>query len=87
VACSLRLPPCEEVDNAIKLDPNSEGAWSYKTNLLLESSKLAEMEGNKERKAELDKQRDLAQKRTNQLSEANQKKKEQEAAAKTSPTP
>jgi tetratricopeptide (TPR) repeat protein len=77
----------EEVENAIKLDPNSEGAWSYKTNLLLEASKLAEMEGNKERKAELDKQRDLAQKRTNQLSEANQKKKEQEAAAKASPTP
>jgi tetratricopeptide (TPR) repeat protein len=77
----------EEVENAIKLDPNSEGAWSYKTNLLLEASKLAEMEGNKERKAELDKQRDLAQKRTNQLSEANQKKKEQEAAAKATPTP
>jgi tetratricopeptide (TPR) repeat protein len=77
----------EGVENAIKLDPNSEGAWSYKTNLLLEASKLAEMEGNKERKAELDKQRDQAQKRTNELSEANQKKKEQEAAAKASPSP
>lgn len=77
----------EEVENAIKLDPNSEGAWSYKTNLLLEASKLAEMELDKVKKAELDKQREVAQKRTNQLSEANQKKKEQEAAAKTSPTP
>jgi tetratricopeptide (TPR) repeat protein len=77
----------EEVENAIKLDPNSEGAWSYKTNLLLEASKLAEMEGDTTKKAQLDKDREVAQKRTNQLSEANQKKKEQEAAAKATPSP
>ena len=70
----------EEIENAIKLDPNSEAAWSYKTNLLLEASKLAEMDGDLTRKAELDKQREVAQKRTNALSEANQKKKEEEAA-------
>lgn len=57
----------EEIENAIRFDPNSESAWSYKTNLLLEASKLAEMEGNTERKTELDKQREEAQKRTNQL--------------------
>ena len=51
----------EEIENAIKNDPNSESAWSYKTNLLLEASKLAEMEGKMDQKAELDKQRDLAQ--------------------------
>jgi tetratricopeptide (TPR) repeat protein len=70
----------EEVETAIKLDPNSEAAWSYKTNLLLEASKLAEMDGDLTRKAELDKQREIAQKRTNTLSEANQKKKDEEAA-------
>jgi tetratricopeptide (TPR) repeat protein len=70
----------EEIENAIKLDPNSESGWSYKTNLLLEASKLAEMDGKTEQKAELDKQREVAQKRTNVLSEANQKKKEQEEA-------
>jgi len=70
----------EEVETAIKLDPNSEAAWSYKTNLLLEASKLAEMDGDLTRKTELDKQREIAQKRTNALSEANQKKKEEEAA-------
>jgi len=75
----------EEVENAIKLDPNSEAAWSYKTNLLLEASKLAEMEGNTAKKAELDKQREVAQKRTEELSRANQKKKEEEAAAKATP--
>lgn len=70
----------EEIENAIKLDPNSESAWSYKTNLLLEAKKLAEMDGNTEKAAELDKQRDVAQKRTMVLSEANQKKKEAEEA-------
>ena len=29
----------EEAETAIKYDPNSESAWSYKTNLLLEAAK------------------------------------------------
>ncbi len=70
----------EVVEKAIQQDSNSEAAWSYKTNLLLEAKKLAEMEGNMDRAAELDKQRDVAQKRTNALSEAAQKKKEEDAA-------
>ncbi len=69
----------EEIETAIKLDPASESAWSYKTNLLLEATKLAEMDGKTDQKAELDKQREVAQKRTNALSEANQKKKQEEA--------
>jgi tetratricopeptide (TPR) repeat protein len=77
----------EEIENAIKNDPNSESAWSYKTNLLLEAIKLAEMDGKKDQKAELEKQREIAQKRTNALSEANQKRKEEEAKkAAASPT-
>lgn len=75
----------EEIETAIKLDPASESAWSYKTNLLLEASKLAEMDGKTDQKAELDKQRDIAQKRTNALSEANQKRKQEEA--NKTPTP
>jgi copper chaperone CopZ len=80
----------EEIENAIKLDPNSEAAWSYKTNLLLENSKLAEMDGNASAKAELDKQRAAAEKRTAELSKINQEKAEQkrkEEEAKRSPTP
>lgn len=76
----------EEIENAIKLDPNSESAWSYKTNLLLEAKKLAEMDGKTDQAAELDKQRDIAQKRTMVLSEANQKKKEA-AEAKQAASP
>jgi tetratricopeptide (TPR) repeat protein len=76
----------EEVENAIKFNPNSESAWSYKTNLLLEAAKLAEMDGKMDQKAEFDKQREAAQKRTNQLSEAN-KKKQAEEDAKKAPSP
>jgi len=72
----------EEVDNAIKLDPNNESAWSYKTNLLIEASRLAEMDGKTDQKAQLEKQRDEAQKRTTELNQINQKKKEEEEAKK-----
>jgi tetratricopeptide (TPR) repeat protein len=72
----------EEVDNAIKLDPNSEPAWSYKTNLLIEASRLAEMDGKTDQKAQLEKQREEAQKRTTELNQINQKKKEEEEAKK-----
>ena len=80
----------EEIENAIKYDPNSESAWSYKTNLLLESSKLAEMDGKMDEKVQLDKQREAAQKRTDELAKINQEKAEQkrkEEEAKRSPTP
>ena len=72
----------EEVENAIQFDPNNESAWSYKTNLLIEASRLAEMDGKADQKAQFDKQREVAQKRTTELSQANQKKKEEEEAAK-----
>jgi len=74
-----------EAENAIKFDPNNESAWSYKTNLLLEATKLAEMDNKPDQKAELKKQYDAAQKRTNELNAANQKKKEEEARQSASP--
>jgi tetratricopeptide (TPR) repeat protein len=77
----------EEVENAIKADPNSESAWSYKTNLLLEAAKLAEMDGKMDQKTEWDKQREVAQKRTEELSAANLKKKQEEEAAKAAASP
>jgi tetratricopeptide (TPR) repeat protein len=74
-----------EAENAIKFDPTNESAWSYKTNLLLEASKLAEMDGNAEQKATLTKQYEAAQKRTSELSAASQKRKEEEARQAASP--
>ena len=76
----------EEVENAVKLDPNSEPAWSYKTNLLIEAVRLAEMDGKTDQKAQLEKQREEAQNRTTELSKINQKKKE-EAEAKKAASP
>src|SRR6266850_264617 len=75
----------EEVENAIKLDPNSEPAWSYKTNLLIEAVRLAEMDGKTDQKPQLEKQREEAQKRTTELNQINQKKKEEEEAKKAAP--
>ncbi|HEV7890446.1 MAG TPA: hypothetical protein VGP08_07395 [Pyrinomonadaceae bacterium] len=48
------------VEQAVSLDPNSPSAWSYKANLLREASKLAEMEGDAEHKADYEKQYDEA---------------------------
>ena len=67
-----------EAENAIKFDPNNESAWSYKTNLLLEASKLAEMDNQAEQKAQYQKEYEAALKRTTELSVANQKRKEEE---------
>ena len=74
-----------EAENAIKFDPNNESAWSYKTNLLLEASKLAEMDGQAEQKAQYQKDYEAALKRTTELSVANQKRKEEEAKQAPSP--
>jgi tetratricopeptide (TPR) repeat protein len=80
----------EEIEKAISLDANSEAAWSYKTNLLLEAAKLAEMDSKMDDKAKLDKQREAAQARTDELSKINQakaeqKRKEEEAKKAASP--
>src|SRR5262249_40713524 len=77
----------EEAETAIKLDPNSESAWSYKTNLLLEAAKHAEMNGDAAKKQEYEKQAEVAGKRSSALADERRKKEEAEAAAAGSPTP
>ena len=76
-----------EAENAIKFDPNNESAWSYKTNLLLEASKLAEMDGQTEQKAQYQKDYEAALKRTTELSAAAQKRKEEEEKKAAAATP
>lgn len=73
-------------EQAIALDPNNTNAWSYKANLLREESKLAEMAGDAQKKADYDKQYEEALDRQKQLAEQDAKKKEAADAAK-SPTP
>jgi tetratricopeptide (TPR) repeat protein len=74
-----------EAESAIKYDPNNESAWSYKTNLLLEASKLAEMDGKPDQKAQYQKDYEAALKRTTELSVANQKRKEEQEKQSASP--
>jgi tetratricopeptide (TPR) repeat protein len=76
----------EEGETSIKYDPNNESAWSYKTNLLLEAAKLAEMDGHPDQKAQYQKQAEVAGKRATALSEERRKKEEAAEAAAT-PTP
>src|SRR5438128_10760139 len=73
----------EEAETAIKYDPNNESAWSYKTNLLIEAAKIADMNGEADKKAQYTRQAEVAQKRASELAE--ERRKTEEAAA--SPTP
>jgi tetratricopeptide (TPR) repeat protein len=69
-------------NQAVSLDPNSEQAWSFKTNLLLERVKLAKMDGKDSEADDYQKQADAAQQRTTQLNQENKRKKEEEEKAK-----
>jgi tetratricopeptide (TPR) repeat protein len=73
-------------EQATSVDPENPNAWSYKTNLLREKSKLAEMSGDATAKADFDKQYDAALETQKRLGAADAKRKEAEEAAK-SPTP
>jgi hypothetical protein len=68
----------EQAEKAISLDPNNEAAWSYKTNLLVESARLAEMAGDAAKKELYSKQADEARKRASALSEQRRKKEQKE---------
>lgn len=80
VACVTR--GLEEANQAISLDPNNESAWSFKTNLLLERVKFAEMDAKPDEKERFQKEADEAQKQTIRLSEENERRKEAEEAKK-----
>jgi len=55
------------VSKAIALTPRNESAWSYKTNILLEFIKLAEMSRQVQHKRELLRQYDEALKETTRV--------------------
>jgi len=71
----------EQAEKAISLDPNNEAAWAYKTNLLVEAARLAEMDGKMDQKALYSKQADEARKRATALSEERRKKEQQKSNA------
>jgi hypothetical protein len=58
---------------AITLAPENEAAWSYKTNILMELAKLAEMSGQVQRKRDFQRQYEEALEVTTQLSKRAQR--------------
>ncbi|HEX5702949.1 MAG TPA: hypothetical protein VFX97_07100 [Pyrinomonadaceae bacterium] len=77
----------EQAETAIKYDPNSESAWSYKTNLLIEAAKIAKMNSDSTAASQYERQAETAQKRASQLADERRKKEEAAEAAAASPTP
>jgi hypothetical protein len=76
-------------DRAVKLDNESDSAWSYKANMLVQQMRVAEMEGNNAQKDSFKVEADKAKARFTELAnikrakqeEEDKKKAEQEAAA------
>jgi tetratricopeptide (TPR) repeat protein len=77
----------QEAETAIKYDSNNDSAWSYKASLLIESAKLADMNGEADKKTQYTRLAETAQKRAAELSEEKRKKQEAEEAAAATPTP
>ncbi len=73
----------EEAETAIKYDPTNDSAWAYKSSLLLEAAKIADMNGDATKKAQYEKQAQEAGKKAAALTE--ERRKSEEAAG--SPTP
>ncbi len=78
------------INKSVELDPNSDSAWSYKANFLVQQGRIAEMEGNTELKEQLKAEAEKAKDRFTELAtekkriadEAEAKKKAEEEAAK-----
>ncbi len=77
------------IDKAVALDPNSDSAWSYKANFLVQQMRIAEMEGNTDLRDNLKAEAETAKEKFTQLAtekkriqdEADAKKKAAEEAA------
>lgn len=69
-------------DQAVTLDPNNYAAWAVKANLLLEMSKMAQMEKKPDEKANFDRQYEEALAKNRELSEINNRRKAEEKQRK-----
>jgi tetratricopeptide (TPR) repeat protein len=67
---------------AVKLDPNSEPAWSYRANMLVQQMRLAEMDGDKARADSVKAEADQAKESYTALSTARREKEQQEEERK-----
>ena len=73
------------VNRAIEQNKENPNAWSYKTNLLRERAKLAQMDGKPEDKARFEADANAAEQEQKRLNAAANQKKAEEDAKKTPP--
>ena len=69
-------------DRAVKLDPNSDAAWSYKANMLVQQMRLAEMEGKTAEIDSLKQQAEQAKEKFTELAKIKREKQEAEERRK-----
>lgn len=72
----------ELVNKALDLDKNSDSIWSYKTSLIIQDMRVAEMDGRKEDKDRLKAEADTAKAEFTRLAEIKRKAKEAEEERK-----
>jgi len=72
----------ELINKALDLDKNSDSIWSYKTSLLIQEMRVAEMDGRKEDEARFKTEADKAKAEFTRLAEIKRKAKEEEEARK-----
>ena len=72
----------ELANKAVELNQNSDSAWSYKANLLVQKMRIAEMEGNTAEKDRIKPEADAAKEKFTVLAEAKRKQKDEEEARK-----
>ena len=82
-----RLKQCaqegmELINKAVNLAPNSDSAWSYKANLLVQQARIAEMDGNTAEQDRLKAEADQAKEKFTELNEARKKREAEEEARK-----
>lgn len=68
------------IDKALALDKGNDSIWSYKTSLLIQEQRLAEMEGRKEDRERLKQEAEKARAEFIRLAELKRKQKEEEEA-------
>jgi tetratricopeptide (TPR) repeat protein len=80
------LKGLEQASKAIELNPSNPNAWSYKTNLIREQAKLAQMEGKADEKANFEREAAIAEAEARKLTEEAAAKKKEEDAKKAPKT-
>ena len=72
----------ELANEAGQLNANSDSAWSYKANLLVQKMRIAEMENNTEEKEKIKVEADAAKEKFTVLAEEKRRLKDEEEARK-----